>query len=260
MRLSYRFEGDEIEAVRHIVAQKRVSGRRFVMHRIQHNIEGAVPHNDDDSLWMTHMMCLLTTQQRSGPDSAINTFLERKPFPLSLDACRQDDALQEHALRVLTEAKGIRRTNKIASAVHTNLRLLERGEWDNLRHWRDTLASQRALPPDPAHRALEERAADYLNHFHEFGPKQARNFWQTLGLTRYTFVLDSRVLRWLRQHLKLDAGLLTPQGLGDKDYYEFVSTILFDLCQQADVLPCLLDAAVFDSFDEDTEWPAEFAW
>lgn len=257
MRLSYSFDADEIEAVKRIVAQKRVSGRRFVMYRLQHNVEGPVPQNDDDMLWMAHLMCLLTTQQRSGPDSAINKFLELKPFPLSLSACRQDDALQESVLHLLTEATGIRRTNKIARAVHGNLRLLERGEWANLRQWRDTLASQRALPPNPAHRAAEEAAADYLNQFLEFGPKQSRNFWQSLGLTRYTFVLDSRVLRWLRQHLKLDTGLLTPQGLGDKDYYGFVSNILLDLCQQADVLPCLMDAAVFDSFDEDTEWTTE---
>lgn len=254
MRLSYSFAADEIEAVKRIVAQKRASRRALVMHRLQNNIEGPVPQNDDEMLWMTHMMCLLTTQQRSGPDSAVIKFLKLKPFPLSLDACRQDNALQESAFRLLTEAAGIRRTQKIARAVHGNLHLLERGEWDNLRQWRDTLKAQRELPPNPAHRAAEEAAADYLNLFLEFGPKQSRNFWQSLGLTRYTFVLDSRVLRWLRQHLKLDTGLLTPQGLGDKDYYGFVSNILFDLCQQADVLPCLLDAAMFDSFDEATEW------
>lgn len=257
MRITYSFDAHETESVKRIVAEKLASGRRFVQYRFQHNVEGPVPRVDDEIMWMTHMMCLLTTQQRSGPDSAINLFLERTPFPLSLEACRGYDSLEDRVLRLLTEATGIRRTKKIAKAVHGNLLMLEKGEWDNLHKWSDTLLAQRAIPPEPAHRDTEEAAADYLNRFLEFGPKQSRNFWQSLGLTRYTFVLDSRVLRWLRKHLEIEPGLLTTYGLGENDYYRFISNILLDLCDQADVLPCMLDAAVFDSFDEDTEWAVD---
>lgn len=257
MRLSYSFDAREIEAVRRIVDEKLASGRRFVQYRLQHNVEGPIPRIDDETLWMTHMMCLLTTQQRSGPDSAINLFLERKPFPLSLEACRGYASLEDSVLHLLTEATGIRRTNKIAKAVHGNLLMLERGEWANLHKWAHKLLAQRAATPDPAHRMTEEAAADYLGILLEFGPKQSRNFWQSLGLTRYTFVLDSRVLRWLRKHLEIEPGLLTTYGLGENDYYRFISNILLDLCNRADVLPCMLDAAVFDSFDEDTEWAVE---
>ncbi|MCL4732929.1 hypothetical protein KJZ71_03975 [Patescibacteria group bacterium] len=260
MRLAYSFEADEIDAVKRIVEDKLASGRRFVQYRFQHNVEGTAPQNDDEALWTAHMMCLLTTQQRSGPDSAINVFLERDPFPLSLEACRNYASLQDSALHILTEAQGIRRTNKIAKAVYRNWAMLEQGEWRNLHEWRDILMAQRAELPNPTHRSAEESAADYMNRFLEFGPKQSRNFWQSLGLTRYTFVLDSRILRWLRKHLRIEVGLLTVQGLGDSDYYRFISDILLDLCNQADVLPCMLDAAVFDSFDEDAEWTADVIW
>ena len=260
MKLMINFEPYEIEAVRDIVEDKLASGRRFIQYRLQRNVVGRAPHIDDESLWMAHMMCLLTTQQRSGPGSAINVFLARRPFPLSLQACRGYNSLQETALRFLTEATGIRRTNKIAGAVHKNLRLLEQGEWDQMRRWRDTLSLQRDVSPDPIHRVKEEAAADYMNRFLEFGPKQSRNFWQSLGLTRYTFVLDSRILRWLRQQVAIETGLLTPQGLGDNGYYRFISDLLRDLCDEADVLPCLLDAAVFDSFDEDREWTVNEIW
>lgn len=257
MRLSYSFDAPEIEAIKHVVAEKLAKGRRFVHYRLRHNVEGTVPQIDDESLWMTHMMCLLTTQQRSGPGSAINMFLERKPFPLSLETCREHESLQDRVFRLLTEATGIRRTNKIAKAVYVNLLMLEQGEWDNLRKWRDILSVQRGVLPDLAHRSAEESAADYMNRFLEYGPKQSRNFWQSLGLTRYTFVLDSRILRWLRKHTEIDPGLLSPQGLGDNNYYRFISNILLEMCNQADVLPCMLDAAAFDSFDEDTEWAAD---
>lgn len=260
MNIVVTFEPQEIDTVRAIVADKLASGRRLVQSRLQRNVNGIVPDIDEERLWRVHMMCLLTTQQRSGPDSAINKFLEREPFPLSLQACREFDSVQETALRLLTEATGIRRTNKIANAVHKNLLKLEHDEWDQMLQWRDDLLEQRALPPDPAHRKTEEAAADYMNRFLEFGPKQSRNFWQALGLTRYTFVLDSRILRWLRQHTQIKTGLLTPQGLADNNYYRFVSDILLDLCNQAGVLPCMLDAAVFDSFDEDREWTVDEIW
>lgn len=260
MQLSINFNTSEVETVKQIVSDKLTGGRKFVQYRYQHNVVGDVPEIDDDALWTAHMTCLLTTQQRSGPNSAINVFVERQPFPLSLLACRGFDDLQSMAFRLLTDASGIRRTNKIAKAVHQNMLMLEQGEWDNLRQWRDQLVKQRTAPPRIEHRAIEEEAADYMDHFLEFGPKQSRNFWQSLGLTRYTFVLDSRILRWLRQNLEMEPGLLTSQGLGDNYYYHFISDILLDLCTKADVLPCMFDAAVFDSFDEDTEWSVDVIW
>jgi len=254
VKLSYAFEPRETETVRRAVADKVQSGRRAVGHRLEHNVTGPVPEIDDDTLWMTLMMCLLTTQQRSGPGSALTQFLDREPFPLSLSACRDRVTTEEQVVRVLTEARGLRRTNKIARAVIANLGMLERGEWDTLRHWRDRLAVQRAAPPDLQHRALEESAANYVDRFAEIGTKQARNFWQSLGLTRYVFVLDSRVLKWLRTNLEMERGLLAPESLSNVDAYSFLSDILLDLCVQADVLPCMLDIAIFDSYDEDSEW------
>ncbi len=260
MKVWFEFDLREIDAVKTIVVAKLASNRRFVQYRLQHNVHGSVPEIDDDALWMAHMMCLLTTQQRSGPNSPINVFLAREPFPLSLTTCRNADSLEDTALRLLTDSNGIRRTNKIAKAVSANLMMLEQGKWDELRQWRDTLSSQRAKAPSPEHRTNEENAANYMNDFVEFGPKQSRNFWQSLGLTRYTFVLDSRVIGWLRENLEIKTGLLTAQGLGDVRYYNFISEILLDLCNQANVLPCMLDVAIFDSFDEATEWDSEIIW
>jgi hypothetical protein len=260
MKVSFEFDLREINAVKRIVADKLASNRRFVQYRLLHNIQGPLPEIDDDKLWMAHMMCLLTTQQRSGPNSPINLFLECEPFPLSLSNCRTKDSLEDAAFQLLTDAKGIRRTNRIAKAVSENLKLLEYGEWDELRRWRDKLLYQRGEIPDSNHRAHEEDASNYMNRFIEFGPKQSRNFWQSLGLTRYTFVLDSRIVSWLRENLEIKTGLLTAQGLGDVRYYNFISEILLDLCNQANILPCMLDAAIFDSFDEATEWGNETIW
>jgi hypothetical protein len=260
LKLTVEFEAGEIDKVKSIVERKLKVGRRFVLNRHIKNVDGPPPAVTDDDIWTTHMMCLLTTQQRSGPGSPINKLLDMNPSPLSLAACRQMNHVSHSVLQILNHVGGIRRTNKIATAMQSNLALLDNGEWAQLRHWRDVLLQQRTASPQQEHRAAEEQAARYMNQFREFGPKQARNFWQSLGLTRYVFVLDSRIIRWLQRELAFETGLLTPDGLGDEKYYEFVSNLLFELCSRAAVLPCLFDAAIFDSFDEATEWSAAAIW
>jgi len=49
---------------------------------------------------------------------------------------------------------------------------------------------------------------------------------------------------------------LSSAALGDEAYYVFLSDILRELCIKAGVLPCVLDAAVFASYDEQ-EWALE---
>lgn len=241
MKFHVEYDLSELDAV------KRVIKENPAVWRYQRNISQNIPDSDDEDLWMVHIRCLLTTQQKSGADSPINKFLEINPFPLSLNACRQSSNLYDLTLRLLTDARGIRRTKKIAKAVQKNFVQLEQGEWEKLRQWRDKLLIQRQSEPQISHRDLEEAASNYMDQFLEFGPKQSRNFWQLLGLTRYVFVLDSRVINWLSKHIEFPRGFLTYKGLTDNDYYRFISDILLDLCIQAEVLPCMFDAAAFDS-------------
>lgn len=160
-------------------------------------------------------------------------------------------------MSVVTEVGGIRRTGKIAGAVAENLKRLDGGGWSSLWIWCERHLAQRALPPESLQRELEEAAADHVSELREFGPRQSQNFWQILGLTRYTFVLDSRVQARLTENLDLPSGRLTPRGFGDRAQYRFVSDLLSDLCQQAGVLPCMFEAVMCGSFDKDTEWTGE---
>ncbi|MBK7480986.1 MAG: hypothetical protein IPI69_15585 [Bacteroidales bacterium] len=43
---------------------------------------------------------------------------------------------------------------------------------------------------------------------------------------------------------------LTPTALQDRAYYEFVSDGIQYLCEKAVIFPCVLDAAIFSSFDK----------
>lgn len=260
MQLSWAFTPKEVEAVAALVEERLALGRRMVTGRLRNNVLGAPPVLDAEDLWLAHIMCLVTSQQRSGPGSPVDQFLTQVPFPVSLARCQQADDVAKLVYDGLVAVGGMRFTTKIPAQVAENFHILESGRWDELLQWRDRLLSQRALEPDPQHFQTETQAARFVAAvFNGVGPKQSRNFWQSVGLTRYSFVLDSRVLRWLRKHLDIPEGLLTPAGLGDEKYYMFISAMLMELCTSAGTLPCMFDAAVFDSFDE-AEWETEIPW
>ena len=94
---------------------------------------------------------------------------------------------------------------------------------------------------------LMSGALSHDHDFHGFGPKQARNLLQSLGLTRHEIPIDSRIAKWLN-----DFGFpvrLSASALGDRHYYAFVMDGVQALCRASEVAPCVLDAAIFASFD-----------
>ncbi len=253
MIITVEYTSEDVSAFRTIVEAQR--NRSDVTQRLHRNVNGPVPRQDRETLWHTMFMCLLTSQQRSGPWSPISRFLAQDPFPLSLHMCKAGEDQQSLIERTIREYGGIRFGPKISELASRNLDYLEAGGWADLEEWVNRLIDQRLCPPDVDHIPVEREAARFVQyHLGGFGPKQSRNFWQSLGLTRYEFVLDSRVLKWLREiNFPIP---LSSMALGSEEYYCFLSEILIDGCLRAEVLPCVWDAAVFASFDKQ-EWAVE---
>jgi hypothetical protein len=231
--------------------QKRV----FVVQRELRNVSGKIPSRTREEIWLTMSMCLLTTQQRSGPSSPISRFLLAKPFSLSFQRLSMIKDIPQYIQQTLENYGGIRFAPKISGQMEHNYEILSSGGWQIVEQYGNKLEIQRNAEPTPDHHILEREAARYISeNYSGFGPKQSRNFWQALGLTRYEFVLDSRILKWLRAF-----GFpfpLSSMALGEEEYYCFISDILCDWCNRAGVLPCILDAAIFSSFDKE-EWPED---
>ena len=123
-----------------------------------------------------------------------------------------------------------------------NLAYLEERPWAELleRLAQVNVSNDRTLERSVAH----EIAASLKG----FGPKQARNFLQWLGVSRFEIPIDSRVTKWLNKELlsfHLNASILS-----DHVYYDMVSDGVIQLCEMAGVFPCVFDAAVFASFDK----------
>lgn len=245
MKLELHINDIDREKAKEIVA--KMEGGRILNERLPNKVAHMIDEAEVEKIWHAFMTCLLSSQQRSNPDSPIGRILEKKPFPLAFDECKK--IKKQGIIQILQKEKGVRFANKIAANAMYNLERLDDGEMENLRVKEQSLREQVALSPSPDQYKLEREAANYLQKnetFKGFGPKQSRNFWQILGLTRYEFVLDSRFMNWLES---LDPSFVIPsKALGDEKFYSWLSDILREeLCVKADILPCILDAAVFES-------------
>jgi hypothetical protein len=188
--------------------------------------------------------CLITTQQRSGPNSAVTKFICAKPFPLNYFRCKKADNLSNVVEEIITGFGGLRRGKTIGEEVNHNLKWLEDGGWRVVNGIVEDLKDNQ----DPG---TERKAAETVrDNLMGFGPKQSRNLLQALGLTKYEIPVDSRIAKWLGEFgfpIKLSA-----IALSDRNYYNFILDGFIKICEACDIYPCVMDAAIFSSFDP--EW------
>jgi hypothetical protein len=213
----------------------------FVRNRFLRNVERTTHKLSKDYFWQKLVGCLLTTQQRSGPESAVTRFTMSKPYPLSYPNCLQSMALKGYVFRTITQFGGLRRGKTIARETESNLIWLEDDGWGEVSRLYE-MVNRNHTPQ------VERQAAEIIsNNMLGFGPKQSRNLLQDLGLTKYETPIDSRITKWLNEfgfpiHLSANA-------LSDPNYYSLIEDGFQVLCNAIGTFPCLMDAAIFSSFD-----------
>jgi hypothetical protein len=225
----------------------RFENTEFLRSRRARNVFPPPPDFSRDEFWRVLIGCLLTTQQRSTKGSPVHLFLELNPFPVTLSACTRETSAQAFILETIKNFGGIRRGVTISKQASENLERLNQGFWKETEEWFRRLTLQRMREPKSGDRVLEREAAHWADRsFAGLGPKQSRNLWQWLGLTRFEMPLDSRVTEWVNENLTIK---IDTKQLGQLNFYESVLDALQEICEKADVLPCELDAAAFD-FDD----------
>jgi len=249
VKLIWKIEDADIQRVKSFY--KQYEDNLFVEQRIEKNVNRGGQEVTRDTFWKVMVACLLSTQQRSGPYSAVTKFLCTEPFPLDYTFCMHQEDLESFVENRISEFGGIRRSAKIAEAISVNFQWLVGGGWDEI-------FAEVQLLKDEKTAQTERQAARFIaRKLKGFGPKQSRNLLQSLGLARYEIPVDSRITRWLN-----DFGFpvkLTATALSDENYYSFVLDGLQELCRLSNIYPCVLDAAIFASFDP--EWPeASLVW
>ncbi len=242
MNIIWEFSESDINSVIEFVDLNR---NIFVENRINRNIHRKDIVTNKDEILKTMLMCLLTSQQDSGPDSNLNAFLRNKPFLLTDKFLSQEQEIEDVVQEVLI-SNGLKRYfNKIPKYFALNYSYLVQSNWELKQELEDCFRKDLTKH--------EERIlADEIDHnFKGFGSKQARNFLQSLGLTKYEIPIDSRIISWLK---KFGFPIsFTSIALQDKSFYHFVSDGIQLLCEKANIYPCVLDAAIFSS-NETIEW------
>jgi hypothetical protein len=244
MKISWNINESDIQKVKNVMKENE---NFFLKNRRERNVEKNNIEINKNIIILNLMMCLLTSQQRSEPNSVVGKFLSLKPFPVTSELIAQSKNVESLIKQILQKNGLTRYINKISAFFAENIEKIELDNW-NLISKLDYLNNHQS-------KETERELADFLNDWLKgFGPKQSRNFLQALGLTKYELPIDSRIANWLN-----DFGFpvsLTSSPLSDKGYYHFVSDGIQELCLKAKIYPCELDAAIFSSFDND-EWTEE---
>ncbi len=213
-----------------------------VQARVKYNVNEPpiVPTKED--FWNQVARALLTTRQRSTPGSSVEIFASMEPFPLRLSAYEQ---MTDEQVANLISGKGLRFGPRISQFLRKNHNwLFTYGYgWTEIESILKPLAEQRFTPPNPSQKALERASAYKLaDRLAGIGPKQSRNVLQELGLTRYEIPLDSRVTDWLIHNLDWNVG---GTNLANHKHYDHVLDRIQTVCEAADVVPAIFDAAAF---------------
>ncbi len=240
MNIAWQIAPEDIENVTAFYDQHRANP--FVQRRIRENLRDDKPPVTKAAFWDRMVGCLLTTQQQSGPNSPSTRFIRQQPSPLSYTTCRQQDDLAEFARSVIADFGGLRRSAVIGKELAANMGFLNDGGWKPTMEHLDEVR----LGSSPEN---ERRAAAFIDeNFKGFGPKQSWNLLQGLGLSRCEIPFDSRIAKWMNAF-----GFpvhVTAHGLQDPDFYNLISDGFQRLCEACGLMPCVLDAAIFSSFDE----------
>lgn len=250
MKIIWQIDTKDIAQVNEFFTRHKEN--TFVRNRIATNLKNDKPPVTKERFWEVMISCLLTTQQRSGPGSSVTRFISTTPFPLNYELCLAQAGLDTFVTKVLSEFGGLRRSTTIGREAKANLAYLEDGGW---KATVDVLEKVR-LNSSPE---TERHAVRYIDdHYQGFGPKQSRNLLQGLGLSRFEIPIDSRITKWLN-----DFGFplkLTANALADQSYFEFVSNGFQQLAGACGIYPCVLDAAIFSSFDGDGWTEQNVVW
>ena len=242
MTIHWDINDNDIQQVTDFVALHQ---NHFVNARISRNVNRNNIVVDRDWVIKTMTMCLLTSTQRSGPNHRVGIFLAQNPFPLTYKGISESDDVEDY-IRGILQHNGLNRyNNRIPQFFASNLTYLETNNWQLVDRLLNTLDGN-------VDKTVERQIADEIDDmFQGFGPKQARNFLQALGLTKYEIPIDSRITTWLNNF-----GFpvtLSSSPLQDKGYYHFVSDGIQLLCEEANIYPCVFDAALFSSYDNN-QW------
>lgn len=223
---------DFIHLCRHLVPAERIS----------RNIDRKELIINRDTILRTMFISMLGSPDDPEIKQTAATIYKRKPFLGQYDFLYRTSNINLAISEALRNQGLIRQAKKLPEYFEMNFMYLEETEWELEKILTDGIA--RLLP-----RQEERELADAIDQwFKGFGSKEARYFLQTLGITRYEIPVDAPVIAWMREF-----GfpvLFDGTALQDKSFYHLITDGIQILCDEAEVFPCVLHAAITANFSK----------
>jgi len=217
-------------------ALQRAAGTDILKNRT-FMIKNPVKEISQELFWEKLVISRFTTQVRITRNGALTKLPRDTNFPFELEAISRMRSPSK--LITIMNRYHVGRDRETAA-----IEFMANARWITTNGWIDICS--KLSPLFGTHGYEEEReAAEFLRlNLKGIGPKQSRNLLQTLGLIWYETPIDSRVTKWLNNELSFPL-VVTPQALADPAVYHSILDGVRALCERSDVLPTLLDAAVF---------------
>lgn len=243
------FTPNDINRLKEFVKQNQ--SKNYVEKREKRNVHLSLPEISRELMWENQFDCLLTSCQKSGPNSQVAKFLHPNSFPFSLVECtKKKKYIEKFVTDTLYLYGGIRFSSKIGKYAANNFQWLDDGGWNYLESILNLLINLRCRTPELSDKIIE-RKVSYLimEKFCGIGTTQSRNYLQLLGLTRYEIPISSRFLGWLKEFgIPIE---IKPKALSYPSTYDSVLDEIQELCVKLNILPCVLDACVFTRNDDE---------
>jgi hypothetical protein len=111
MNINWSITQTDINRIRKVVAD---NDNAFLKSRYLRNVEKQNIVINKEKIIQTMLMCLLTSQQRSGPNSTVGQFLRFDPFPITNDILLECNNLEQFIRTTLQQNGLTRYINRIS--------------------------------------------------------------------------------------------------------------------------------------------------
>jgi thermostable 8-oxoguanine DNA glycosylase len=233
MELIWKLSDSDLNKVRDFVSKNK---NQKVERVIARNINHIDRTTDKDSLLRTMLICLLSSDTDSYPDSKIEQILKKKPYLLNyqyLFKVQNIETLFQEVFQTFGITKYVK---KVPGFFNTNFDFLEETDWEL------EIEIKRSLEHELT-KSDERKFADMVDKsFKGFGSKEARSFLLTLGITKYEIPIDQKLIKWLESF-----GFpirFSKTALQDILFYHFVSDGIQKLCEISEIYPCVLYTSI----------------
>jgi hypothetical protein len=233
MELVWKLSDSDITYVRDFVKANRNQKTDRVTGRNINHIDRAI---DKDSILRAMLICLLSSETDSYPESRVEQMFIKKPYLLSYQYLFRVRNI-EYAFQEFFQMFGITKfVNKVPKFFSANFEFLEASNWE--------LESEivKALEHDLTKYDERELADSVDRSFKGFGSKEARSFLLELGITKYEIPIDTMLRNWLKSfNFPIKFSRI---ALQDIMFYHFVSDGIQKMCEISDIYPCVLYSSI----------------